>query len=121
MWSCERQDHSEYGAGADPAFRVNLTSMSLNNCACYRQTHAHSVLLGRKEWLENLVELVPRDTGAGIRNRDLRRAVVHSGGAAGEPALPLGSVRYGIHGVYDEVENDLLQLNAVAADVQRLR
>src|SRR5262245_19947848 len=90
--------------------------MSFDDRACNCQSHSHAAFHGREKRLKDLLQNVWLNPWPSIRDRELRRVVLGKMCSHGNPAIV--AIRRGksIDGIGNQIENDLLQLNAVAFD-----
>ena len=95
-------------------------SMRLDDGAADRQAHSQTLRLGGEEGLEQPLRGGGRDAGAGVAHGDFRHALR---GPRLQLDLPAVAARFanGVDGVLHQVHDDLLDLDAVRVDRQRLR
>src|SRR6516162_7484778 len=117
--AAERKAQTEYRAAINPVLRPDAAPMSFDDRARDRQPHAHALILGREERLEDLPQAMGRNARTGIGDRDFGGTILLSYPAV-DPTLSCRLVGERVNAVYDQVENDLLQLNLVSCDTQRL-
>ena len=102
-------------------FGPNSSTVSLNDGARYRQPHAQAFRLGGKKWIEYFLQVVRGNTGSKIGNGHLSKRSIQLCSAPDDFALSVRRVGYRIHSVYDQIKNNLLNLNPVTLDLQHLR
>ena len=92
--------------------------MRLHDGARDRQAHSHALGLGGVEWVEDRSQLFLRNARAAIVHGQLGEPI-----GAGSPnkhnAVFVRSLLHRVHGVDDQVQDDLLELDVIAMDRQR--
>ena len=79
-----------------------------------RQPHSHSFRLGCEEWIEDTVDLRWIEPRTCIRDRNYNISQLVGLGANPQHARPARNRAHGLDTVPDQIEDDLLQLHAVA-------
>src|SRR5581483_2517650 len=101
----ERQPDPEGGAAADMAFEFDAAVMGADDPLDDHQAEARAFFLGGEEGFENAIDIVLRDTTAGLGDAD-PNAVSARAGSEGEHA----ALGHCLHGVLDEIDEHLLEL-----------
>src|SRR3989442_5316372 len=104
---CGGKFQVERGASPRRGANVNLTSVLLDNAVADRKSQSRSaaVALRREEGIEAAMDVLAGDTGAGVRDFNLHRAILPA--RADLQHAPAG---HGVAGILQETEADLLQL-----------
>ena len=91
--------------------------MFLDDLERNRQAHARAFadVFSREKWVKNLGQNVRRNATAVVGDFDPNHVLVFHRGAQGNNAW-LFALRHGVHGVGDDVEEDLVDLRRGAAD-----
>ena len=87
--------------------RGNLAVVRLDDGAYNRKPHAHALRFRGEKRIEDVLEIIRRNTGTGVANPDFREGT----GKVREYtdfALLCLSVRYRVHRVNNQIQNDLL-------------
>jgi hypothetical protein len=103
-----------------PIFGPYLPVVDFHNGARDGQSHAHAFGLAGEERCEDFIEFVFGNAGAAIRDRHLGE-VIDARSPNADDAIFGRDLLHRIDPVRDEVQNDLLKLNAIAKDHKRLR
>jgi hypothetical protein len=110
------------GADAESALDVDFAGVLLNDAVAHGKAEAGAAALagfgrgfGSKEWIVNALEVLGGDAGAGVGDDGFDVAVGHGGDAQ------FASLRHGVLGVEQQIEEDLLQLAGIAVDARQLR
>src|SRR6266851_6071584 len=115
LFLLEGKPDAESSATAKLAFEVDSTAMGTNNALDDHQTQAGAFLFGCVKWFENAVELFLRDPAPGIGDTYPNTI---------RPLPGLYSKRaafgHGLHGIFDQVEQDLLHLNRIQGGHRQL-
>jgi hypothetical protein len=89
--------------------------MGFDDRTADRQSHAYPVGLGRVEWVEEALETLRAQSGTRISHNDEHAVrLLHS--ADHQLAGPLAGVAHRFDGVDDQVDDNLLQLDAIASN-----
>src|SRR4029078_1859294 len=100
--------------------RPNPSSVSLDDGSRYGQPHPHTFRFVGKEWIEYFLQVGRGNTGSKIVNRYLRKGIVQLHVTCDDFALSARCVGHGLHSVYDQIKNNLLNLNPITVDLQHL-
>src|SRR3954451_13272437 len=100
-------------------FAPEPTPVRLHDRAADHEAQPHPVALARDEWPEQFAGHFFRQSGTAVRNGDLNRLVVDQG----RRHLELAPLRFGhrLGRITDQIDEDLLELNAVGDDLKSLR
>ena len=101
--------------------RRDAPAMGFDDRAADGQTHAHAVWLGREEAVEQAVEVLRDDSRAAVLDGAAQCHGMRHGGPDGDPALCASRLLHGLYGVDDEVDNHLLELDAVSQHLRHSR
>src|SRR5216110_602024 len=91
--------------------RPDATAVTLHDRTRDRESHAQPIGLGGKELLEEVIELLRRDSLAGITNRDDAARVTPRPGPNDETAVERGRIGHRLERVHHEIEQHLLELD----------
>ena len=100
--------------------RPQPAAVRLDNPAADRQPHAQAVRLGRIEGVEQPVETLRLEPRARIAHRNQHRRRGHGLRAHPQRARPRAAATHGFDGVHHQIEQHLLQLDAVAQNPRHL-
>ena len=91
-----------------------------DNRSANRKTHSHFLRLGREKSVENPLDVLRIDTGAGILHCYQNAFLFAKFGSHTQKPLAVGRRSHGVYGIDREIEQDLLQLNPVAENLRQL-
>src|SRR5262245_55543388 len=93
--------------------------MRIDDRGTDRKTKPETMLLGGEEWFESAASRLVLEPDATIHDLDLRQARRRLANAdRHDPKRQRGRV-HGIHGIHDEVQQELLKLHRVSVDQER--
>ena len=92
------------------------TMMPLDDGAADGEPDAHAVALRRVEGIEQLVHALAVDAHAGIPHAHAHTIAVLPFGSDQQLPRPIVDANHRVRGVAEQVENDLLELDAIASD-----
>ena len=104
----ERQPDAKAGPASDLALELNAAAMGADDALNDHQAQAGAFLLGGEKGVEDAVELFLGDAAAGVGHAD-PDAVSAFTRLEGEGA----AFAHGLHGVFDEIDQHLLDLGGV--------
>src|SRR6516164_5910653 len=107
--------HAWAGIGRTP----HPPTVRLDDRAADRKSHAQAIMLGRVECAEQSVCILRLDTDAGVLDRHQYPIGSLALCAHYEHAVAIAHVRHGLHPVHCEIDDDLLQLDSIAAHRER--
>src|SRR5207245_7750782 len=110
----ERQREREGRAAVRIVLCPQPTTVSLDQGPGDRESHPEALRLRRVERLEDQRQLALGDPAATVAHRDAYDAVGADAGRDGEATIVAGP--HGIEAIHDQVEDDLLELNAIGED-----
>src|SRR5207247_4511940 len=110
----ERQREREGRAAVRSVLCQQPTTVSLDQGPGDRESHPEALRLRRVERLEDQRQLALGDPAATVAHRDAYDAVGADAGRDGEATIVAGPHR--IEAIHDQVEDDLLELNAIGED-----
>ena len=90
--------------------------MGLDDGAADGEPHAEAVGLGGEEGVEDFFFLIGGDADAAVEDADEELAGGVELGAEDDFAEPEGGIGHGLHGVANEIDEDLLNLDGIALD-----
>src|SRR5580704_2236591 len=96
--------------------RPQLATVGINDRAANRQSHPHALWLGGKERFKELVRPRRVEPGARVLDRYSHAAGLIVGGSDMQLPLPLHRFRHCLNAVHDQIQHDLLKLDAIAND-----
>ena len=111
----DRQLRTEHRSALRRVRSGQTATVRLGDGTADRQAHAHAAGLGAPERLEHFVQRLRRDARTAVGHAKADGAGAH-GGADRQDAPGLGQVVHRIGGIDDQVQQQLLQLHAVARD-----
>ena len=109
---------SDVSAGIAKAPEGDTSTIFLNDSLADPQSEPGALRrLGSEERLEEVPGVLGIDADAGVAHRNPGAGLAIAAAAGGEDVQPeRASIRHSLHGVADEVEEDLLQLHGKALD-----
>src|SRR5262249_23184885 len=94
--------------------------MSLDDRPADRQAHPHSVRLGREKRIEDALDVLRIDPGAGILHRYQHPFLGTGFGFHPQKPLTRRRRRHRVYGIDRQIQDDLLQLDPIAEDPREL-
>ena len=94
----------------------NSSSMSGDDRAADRQTQPQTIWLGGSERFEGAVQHVRREARTRVGHKDLNVPIPVESGFDGHPPLVCGQIGHCVASVHDQVDQHLLELNAVTSN-----
>ena len=108
-------------AACRPVLCADVAAMRFDDRARDRKPQAHAGGLGGDERLEDARQQLRGNAGAGIGHRDLGFLAIDAPASNHQLSLHLGLIVHGLHRVERKVHDDLLDFDAVSADLRRAR
>ena len=118
--SDKRKPDPERGAAVIPVFGPDPPIVRLDNGARDGQPHPHAFGFAGEERLEDLVQVVFRNSWPMIRHGEFGK-VLGARALNADDAVFGRCIPHRVDPIHNKVQNDLLKLNAVAEDRKRLR
>src|SRR5260370_1489868 len=107
--------------GADPGTSPHPSAVRFDDRAADRESHAQAVRLGRVEGAEKPVCILGLDTDADVLDRHQHPVRLVWLCAHDEHAIAVADRRHGLHPIDSKIDDHLLQLDSIAADLEQAR
>src|SRR5207244_5970593 len=85
----------------------------VDNSAADGKTHTHPILFCREEWFENPFQVLGVDPRPRVPNFDHNVPMIYPAGSDEQVFPPSGSLLHGIDPVQNQIQDYLLNLNAI--------